>query len=122
MRHSLFALPVLLFCLAANAAEMRRDAAVGENLRAPLLEELELRAAWAEILDGLRLEFFDPATEQTFTAHGPFELVLEAGDRIEVLASSDAGQVAPELTLVQTLDGIWAVARFAEREFATRIE
>lgn len=122
MRASLVTLSLLLFCAHALAADLRPGPALGEHPPIPVWEAPLARTAWAEVLDGLRLEFFDPTTERTYTAHGPFELLEESANRVEVRASTRPGEDAPTLTIVQTRNGLWALAKFREAEFATRIE
>jgi hypothetical protein len=122
MRPTLITLMLLLLCTQATAVDRRPNSASDVDYRMPGAETSIPAVAWAEVLEGLRLEFFDPATDRTYTAHGPFELLDESPNRVEVRASTRAGEDAPTVIIVQTLDGLWAVARFTEREFATRIE
>lgn len=77
---------------------------------------------WDQVLDGLRLEFYSPDSDERFTAHPPFDVIHEEPDRVDLRASTEPGKARPHLTLVQTPAGLWAIARFAEHEFATRIE
>ena len=113
---------LLLLCSHALAADLRPGPGRDFHNAVPIWEAPLVRTAWAEVLDGLRLEFFDPTTERSYTAHGPFELLEESANRVEVRASTREGEDAPTLTIVQTRDGLWALARFGGAEFATRIE
>lgn len=107
--------PAALAVLPSGPAEGPRGARPELAPGAPGIE-------WSVLLRDLHLEFFDPVTERTYTAAGPFEVVREGVDRVEVRASAAAGEVAPHVTIVRLGGALWAVARFADREFATRIE
>ena len=77
---------------------------------------------WSVLLANLHLEFVDPVTDRRYTASGPFELVSEEVDQIELRAATGAGETAPFVTIVRRGDALWALARFSDREFATRLE
>ena len=70
---------------------------------------------------GLELSFVDPASQQTFTASGPFRPLRVEPERLTFEARDTLRLRGAIVTLYLTGDEIWALAEFGEHEFLTRI-